>query len=61
MLSNIWLLRYTNKIKMRSYATVVKLEVILKLLTSKHNPRPCSLLGLRRKETITATHAVDSF
>ena len=24
-------------------------------------PTPCSLPGLRRKETITATHAVDAF
>ena len=44
-----------------SYATVEKLEVILKLLTFKHNPKPCSLPGLRREETITATHAVDAF
>ena len=36
-------------------------EVILKLLMFKHNPKPCSLPGLRRKETIMATHAVDSF
>ena len=36
-------------------------EVILKLLTFKHNTRPCSLPGLRCKETITATHAVDVF
>ena len=35
-------------------------EVILKLLTFKHNTRPYSLPGLRRRETITATHAVDS-
>ena len=27
----------------------------------KHNPRPCSLPGLRRKETVAATHAVDPF
>ena len=36
-------------------------EVILKLLTFEHNTRPRSLPGLRRKETITATHVVDSF
>ena len=46
-------------------STVEKLisdqEVILKLLTFKHNTRPCSLPGLRRKETITVTHAVDVF
>ena len=36
-------------------------EVILKLLTFIHNPKPCSLSGLRRKETITATHTVDAF
>ena len=46
---------------MRSYATIMNLEVILKLLTFKHNPKPCSLPGLRRKETITATHTVDAF
>ena len=27
----------------------------------EHNTRPCSLPGLRREETITATHAVDAF
>ena len=46
-------------------STVEKLisdqEVILKLLTLKHNTRPCSLPGLRREETITATHTVDVF
>ena len=36
-------------------------EVILEQPTFKHNTTPCSLPGLRRKETITATHAVDSF
>ena len=36
-------------------------EVILKLLTSNITPTPCSLPGLRREETITATHAVDVF
>ena len=36
-------------------------EVILKLLTFKHKPKPCSLPGLHRKETITATHTVDVF
>ena len=36
-------------------------EVILKLLTFKQNTRLCSLPGLRQKETITATHAVDVF
>ena len=36
-------------------------EVILNLLTFKHNTRPCSLAGLSRKETIMATHAVDAF
>ena len=58
---HIWWLTYANKSKMRSYAMVVKLELILKLLTFKHNTRPCSLPGLRQKETITATHVVDSF
>ena len=57
----IWWLTYANKSKMRSYATIVKLEVILKLLTFKHNTRLCSLPGLRQKETITATHAIDAF
>ena len=36
-------------------------EVILELLTFKHNTRPCSLPGLRWKETIMATHAIDPF
>ena len=36
-------------------------EVILKLLTSNINPKPCSLPGLRRKETVMATHTVDAF
>ena len=36
-------------------------EVILKLLTFEHNTSPRPLRGLRRKDTITATHAVDSF
>ena len=36
-------------------------EVILEQPTIKHNTRPCSLPGLRRKETITATHSIDSF
>ena len=52
---------YANKSEKRSNATVEKLEVILKLLTIRHNTRPCSLPGLRRKETIMATHAVDVF
>ena len=36
-------------------------EVILEQPTSSITPTPCSLPGLRRKETITATHAVDPF
>ena len=36
-------------------------EVILEQPMFKHNTRPCSLPGLRRKEIITATHSVDSF
>ena len=36
-------------------------EVILEQPMFKHNTRPCSLPGLCRKETITATHAVDAF
>ena len=55
------MLTYANKSEKRSIATVVKLEVILKLLMFKHNTRPCSLHGLHRKETITATHTVDVF
>ena len=35
--------------------------MILEQPTFKHNTRPCSLPRLRRKETITATHSVDSF
>ena len=58
---HIWWLTYTDKSEKRSNATVEKLEVILKLLTFIHNPKPSSLPGLRRKETITATHAVDAF
>ena len=57
----IWWLTYANKSEKRSNATVEKLEVILKLLTFKHNPKPCSLPGLHQKETITATHVVDAF
>ena len=36
-------------------------EVILKQPTSNITPTPCSLLGLRREETITVTHAVGAF
>ena len=36
-------------------------EVILEQPTSSITPTPCSLPGLRREETITATHSVDSF
>ena len=36
-------------------------EVILEQPTSSITPTPCSLPGLRREETITVTHAVDSF
>ena len=36
-------------------------EVILEQPTINPNTRLCSLPGLRRKETITATHSVDSF
>ena len=57
----IWWLTYANKSEKRSNAMVEKLEVILKLLMFKHNTRPCSLPGLRREETIMATHAVDAF
>ena len=35
----IWWLTYANKSEKRSNATVVKLEVILKLLTHNHNTR----------------------
>ena len=36
-------------------------EVILEQPTSSITPTPCSLPGLRREETVTATHAVDAF
>ena len=36
-------------------------EVILEQPTSDITPTPCSLPGLRRKETITVTHGVDVF
>ena len=36
-------------------------EVILEQPTPSITPTPCSLPGLRREETITATHAVDAF
>ena len=36
-------------------------EVILEQPTSSITPTPCSLLRLRREETITATHTVDVF
>ena len=36
-------------------------EVILEQPTPSITPTPCSLPGLRRKETITVTHAVDAF
>ena len=36
-----------------------KIFVFCNVPQHKHNPKPCSLPGLRRKETITATHAVD--
>ena len=36
-------------------------EVILEQPTSSITPTPCSLLGLRREETITVTHAVGAF
>ena len=52
---------YANESEKRSKASVEKLEVILKLLTFKHNTRPCSLPGLRGKEIIMATHEVDAF
>ena len=62
---HIWWLTYANKSEKRSKQNGREArsdqEVILKLLTFIHNPKPCSLLGLRRKETITATHAVDAF
>ena len=52
---------FAKESEKRRQSTSEKLEVILKLLTFIHNTRPCSLPGLRRKETITATHAVDAF
>ena len=61
----IWWLTYANKSEKRSKRNGREArsdqEVILKLLTFKHNTKSCSLPGLRRKETITATHTVDVF
>ena len=62
---HIWWLTNANKSEKRSKWNGREAsndqEVILKLLTFIHNPKPCSLPGHRRKETITATHAVDAF
>ena len=62
---HIWWPTYANKSEKRSKQNGREArsdqEVILKLLTFKHNPKPCSLPGLRRQETITATHVVDAF
>ena len=62
---HIWWLTYANKSEKRSKRNDREARrdqgVILKLLTFIHNPKPCSLPGLRRKETITATHTVDAF
>ena len=62
---HIWWLTYANKSEKRSKRNGQEArsdqEVILKLLTYIHNPKSSSLPGLRQKETITATHAVDAF
>ena len=47
--------------KAKARATNYDQEVILEQPTSNITPTPCSLLGLRREETITVTHAVDVF
>ena len=60
-LRKIWRLTYANKSEKRSNATVVKLEVILKLLTHKHNPRTVFTSRTSQRRTITATHTVDAF
>ena len=49
--------RREGKAHLRNYDQ----EVILEQPTSSITPTPCSLPGLRRKETITVTHAVDAF
>ena len=38
-----------------------ELEVILDYLRPSITPTPCSLPGVRREETVTATHVVDAF
>ena len=62
---HVWWLTYANKSEKRSKGTVVKLAMIKVipelLLTSNITQKPCSLPGLRREGTITATHAVDAF
>ena len=49
--------RREGKARSRNYDQ----EVILDYLRSSISPTPCSLPGLRRKGTITVTHAVDAF
>ena len=62
--NHIWSLTCTNKSEKRSKRNGREArsdqEVILKLLMFIHNPKPCALPGLRRKETITITHVVDA-
>ena len=53
--------KWEREEKAKAQSIIYDQEVILELLTFKHNTRLCSLPGLRQKETITATHAVDSF
>ena len=59
----VWWLTYANESEKTSKARtrIYDQEVILEQLTSNITPTPCSLPGLRRKETITVTHAVDVF
>ena len=49
--------RREGKARSRNYDQ----EVILEQPTSSITPTPCSLPGLRRKETIMVTHTVDVF
>ena len=59
LVSNICIWEREEKAKARS--NNYDQEVILEQPTSSITPTPCSLPGLRWKETITVTHAVDVF
>ena len=47
--------------KAKAWSNNYDQEVILEQPTSSITPTPCSLPGLRREETITATHALGVF